>query len=112
MREDQQSFTAEQGVFFLDNLESMSQEINNVRGMCGRLRTLLDEGTYKLDAVLKIINGVKTKEQEIIATGGDPTVLQQMNEEQIDNLLEMLKTPAFQRIARQLLTQWINTAGK
>ena len=32
-----------------------------------------------------------------------------MNEEQIDNLLEMLKTPSFQKLARKLLTQWVNT---
>lgn len=106
----QQAFTTEQ--VFVEDLEVISKEIEYVYDTCGRLRRLLDEGTYKLDSILTIINNVKTKEQEIVASGGDPVILQQMNEEQIDNLLEMFKTPTFQKLARQLLTQWINSEGK
>ena len=79
--------------------------------MCARL-PLLDEGTTKLDSVLKIIAGVKTKEQEIMAAGGEHAILQEINEEQINNLLEMLKTPAFQKLARQLLMRWMNMEKK
>jgi organic radical activating enzyme len=96
----------------LEDLESLSKEIEFVHNSCNYLRRLLDEGTYKLDSILNIVNSVKTKEQEILTSGGDPVVLQQMNQEQIDNLLEMLKTPSFQKLARQLLSQWINTGDK
>jgi len=109
----QQSFKAEQEVAsILENLDSISNEIKHVHHTCSNLRKILDEGTYKLDSIIKIINNVKTKEEEIKTSGGDPAVLQQINEEQIDNLLEMLKTPAFQKIARQLLSQYVNTGGK
>ncbi|MGI6588651.1 MAG: hypothetical protein ACOX2N_07790 [Peptococcia bacterium] len=112
MREGQQDFMVKQGTFILENLELISQEINNVHSMCARLRILLDEGTSKLDSVLNIVKGVKTKEEEIMTAGGEQAVLQQLNEEQIDNLLEMLKTPTFQKLARQLLTRWINSEEK
>jgi len=104
----QQGGASQQEFSILEDLESLSKEIEFVHKGCNNLRGLLDEGTYKLDAILNIINSVKTKEQEIITSRGDPAVLQQMNEEQIDNLLEMLKTPSFQKLARQLLSQWIN----
>jgi hypothetical protein len=105
--EGQQGFSTEQGGTILENLETTSNEINNLKNMCRNFRTLLDEGTYKLDAVLNIVNSIKTREEEIMVAGGDQTVLQQINEEQINNLLEMLKTPAFQKIARQVLTKLV-----
>ncbi|MGI6144440.1 MAG: hypothetical protein GX092_07040 [Clostridia bacterium] len=104
-----QGFAVQQEFSILEDLEMLSKEIQFVYNSCNHLRRLLDEGTYKLDSILNIVNSVKTKEQEILTSGGDPVVLQQMNEEQIDNLLEMLKTPSFQKLARKLLTQWVNT---
>jgi organic radical activating enzyme len=68
---------------------------------------MIDEGTYKLDAILNIVNNLKTREQNIIATGASPAVIQQLNAEQVDSLLEMLKSPAFQNIARQVLLKWV-----
>ena len=103
-----QGFAVQQEFSILEDLEMLSKEIQFVYNSCNHLRRLLDEGTYKLDSILNIVNSVKTKEQEILTSGGDPVVLQQMNEEQIDNLLEMLKTPSFQKLARKLLTQWVN----
>jgi len=68
----------------------------------------MDEGTYKLDAVLNVINGLKTKEQDMKNSGQEGPIIQQMNEEQINSFLEMLKTPAFQSLARQMLTKWVS----
>ena len=101
-----------EGATLLENINVMSNEINNIKNTCSYFRTLLDEGTYKLDSALNIISNIKTKEAEIVNSGGDEVVLQQMSEEQIDNLLEMLKSPAFQKIARQLLVKWIDTAER
>lgn len=92
----------------LDNIVSLSANVSFFKDKCSYIRSLLDEGTYKIDAVLNIINGLKVKEQNIVASGGDQAVLQQMSAEQIDSLLEMLRTPAFQSLARQLLTKWVN----
>lgn len=105
--EGQQGFSAEQGSIILESLATTSNEINNLKNMCSNFRALLDEGTYKLDAVLNIINSIKAREQEIMVAGENKAALQQINEEQIENLLEMLKTPAFQKIARQLLTKLV-----
>lgn len=90
----------------LESITTMSGEVVRAREMCERLRKLLDEGAYKLDAVLNIIHGMKSREQNIVNAGGDLAVMQQMNEEQIDSLLEMLKSPAFQSLARQMLVKW------
>jgi len=106
----QQRFAKRPEFSIVEDLESLSQEIEFVHNSCNYLRRLLDEGTYKLDSILNLINSVKTKEQEIMTSGGDPAIFQQMNEGQIDNILEMLKTPSFQKLARQLLKQWTNNS--
>ncbi len=90
----------------LDQITMMTDQINQVKGKCENYRQLMDEGTYKLNAVLNIVDSLKVREQNIMTTGMDPSVIQQMNEEQIDSLLELLKSPAFQSLARQILIKW------
>lgn len=92
----------------LENINTMSNEMENMKKTCEKLRKYLDEGAYKIDSVLNVINNVKNKEQNIMAAGVGTDEMKQMNEEQVDNLLEMLKTPAFQSVAKQLLTKWVN----
>lgn len=92
----------------LESMNVMSDEVIRIKEKCEYFRKLLDEGTYKIDSVLNIVETLKNREQNIIQAGGDQAVLQQMNEEQINSFLEMLKTPAFQNIARQLLIKWGN----
>lgn len=92
----------------VQEIDLMSAEVNKLKERCTYYRTLLDEGAYKLDAVLKIIRNVRAKEVEIKNAGGDEAVLQQMDEEQIDHFLEMLKSPAFQNVARQLLVRFVS----
>ncbi|MDD4047485.1 MAG: hypothetical protein PHI90_01420 [Clostridia bacterium] len=105
-------FSAQKGVSILESVNNMSNEIKNTKEMCIYLRNLLENGTYKLDALLNIIGGIKSKEQEILASGGDQSFVEQINEEQIDSFLEMLKSPAFQKIARQMLTKFIMQSNK
>lgn len=90
----------------LEGVSVMSNDIGKMKETCGKIRHLLDEGTYKIDAMLNILNNLKAKEESIVASGGDQAVVQQLNEEQVDSILEMLKTPAFQNLARQLLKKW------
>lgn len=92
----------------VQEIELMSSEVNNLKEKCTYFRTLLDEGSYKLDSVLKIIDNIRAKEVEIQDAGGNEAVVQQMNQEQVDNFLEMLKSPAFQNVARQLLVKIIS----
>jgi|GEM_PF-1189422 len=94
----------------LEQLTVMSADVNRLKEKCAGLRRLLDEGTYKIDSLLNVVNNLKTKEQNIAAAGGDQAVLQQMNEEQINGFLEMLKSPAFQNLARQMLIKWANVS--
>lgn len=96
----------------VQEIDLMSSEVNNLKEKCTYFRTLLDEGSYKLDSVLKIIDNIRTKEVEIQNAGGDEAVVQQMNQEQIDDFLEMLKSPAFQKVARQLLARIISPENK
>lgn len=112
MIKGQQGFSREQGAVVLENLAGMSNEVDNLKNTCSYFRTLLDEGTYKLNSALKVIDNIKIREQGIMVSGGESAVLQQMNEEQIDNLLELLKSPAFQQLARQLLLRWLHTVKK
>lgn len=91
----------------LDQITILTDQISQVKGKCENYRQLMDEGTYKLNAVLNIIDGLKVREQNIMTTGMNPSVIQQMNEEQIDSLLELLKSPAFQSLARQILIKWV-----
>lgn len=90
----------------LESITTMSGEVIQARELCQKLQKLMDEGAYKLDAVRNIINSMKTREQNILNTGGEQAVIQQMNEEQINSFLEMLKSPTFQSLARQLLVKW------
>lgn len=87
----------------LDQINGMSADVSLLREKCVKFRNLLDEGTYKIDSLTKIVSNLKAAEVNNSAAGGDQAVLQQMNEEQINSFLEMLKTPAFQNLARQLL---------
>ena len=64
-----QGFAVQQEFSILEDLEMLSKEIQFVYNSCNHLRRLLDEGTYKLDSILNIVNSVKTKEQEILTSG-------------------------------------------
>ncbi len=89
-------------------LQTMGEDIGRLRENCGRVRKLMDEGTYKIDSILKVLGNLKTMEKNIAESGDGQVVLQQLSEEQIDSLLEMLKTPAFQNIARQALMRIVS----
>jgi hypothetical protein len=108
----QQENMARQGASILEDVNTMAYNIDNMKEMCGKIRRFLDEGTYKIDSLLNIISGVKAREHEIMAAGGDQTFLHQMNEQQIDSFLEMLKSPPFQKIARQMIVKFINSSDK
>ena len=95
-----------------DEIAAMNEEMNRFKERCVGWRKMLDEGSYKLDAVVNIVNGLKTKEQEIKTSSKKGPVIQQISEEQINGFLEMLKTPAFQSLARQMLTKWACTNNK
>ena len=92
----------------LDSINTVSNDVLSFREKCLNLRHLMDEGSYKLDATLNIINNLKNQEKNIVSSVGDPVAIKQMSEEQIDGLLEMLKTPAFQSIAKQAMVKWLN----
>jgi seryl-tRNA synthetase len=94
----------------VEEIDLMSAEVNRLKEKCTYFRTLLDEGAYKLDSVIKIIDNVRAQEVEIRNAGADEAVLQHMDQEQIDQFLEMLKSPAFQNIARQLLVKLVSPA--
>lgn len=94
----------------VEEIDLMSAEVNRLKEKCTYFRTLLDEGAYKLDSVIKIIDNVRAQEVEIRNVGADEAVLQHMDQEQIDQFLEMLKSPAFQNIARQLLVKLVSPA--
>jgi organic radical activating enzyme len=91
----------------MEEVSTLTNQLYQAKGFCSYLSNMIDEGTYKLDAILNIVNNLKTREQNIIATGASPAVIQQLNAEQVDSLLEMLKSPAFQNIARQVLLKWV-----
>lgn len=91
----------------MEEVTTLTSQLNQARDLCGYLSNIINEGTYKLDAVLNIVSNLKTREQNIIATGASPNVIKQLNAEQVDSLLEMLKSPAFQNIARQFLLKFM-----
>lgn len=91
----------------LENINAMSAEVDKLKSRCEQFRGLLDEGTYKMDAALNVVNGLKTREQAILTSGEDSAAVQQINAEQIDSFLELLKSPAFQSIARQFLSKYV-----
>ncbi|MCR4441418.1 MAG: hypothetical protein QHH10_04650 [Peptococcaceae bacterium] len=95
----------------LENIAAMSDQVAGLKERCSTLCSLLDEGTHKIDAVLNIINNLKVKERAILSAGGDQAVVQQMSEEQIDSILDMLKSPAFHSLLRQLLVKWASPGG-
>ncbi|PKM86200.1 MAG: hypothetical protein CVU87_12890 [Firmicutes bacterium HGW-Firmicutes-12] len=96
--------TAESKV--LDSINVMSTKASEIRDKCNTFRSLLDEGSYKIDAILNVVDKLKTKEQTILEAGGDQAAIQQITEEQIDSFLEMLKTPTFQNLIKQMLHKW------
>lgn len=91
----------------LDSINTMSSKANKAKEDITRIHSFLNESSYKIDAILNIINNLKTKEQNIAVSGGDPNVIQQISEEQIDSFLEMLKTPTFQNLIKQVLQKYV-----
>lgn len=92
----------------LAGINTLSGDVLGYREKCENIRRLLDEGSYKLEAALNVINGLKTQEKNIASAASDAAVIKQINAEQVDGILEMLKTPAFQSIARQVMLKWVN----
>ncbi len=88
-------------------VNNLSTEVLNIREKCLSIRHLLDEATYKMEASLNVINGLKKQEENILKSAGNPVAVKQLTEEQIDGFLEMLKTPAFQNLVKQVLTKWV-----
>jgi len=103
---EQQKVTGQARI--LEGINTLSSDILSFREKCQNLRQLLDEGTYKIDAALNIIDGLKTQEKNILNSAGDPVAIKQMSAEQVEGILEMLKSPAFQNIARQVMLKWLN----
>lgn len=111
MEESLNDKTRETNASLLENLNGMSHEMLDIKQKCEKWRKYLDEGAYKLDAVLNIIDGMKNREQSFMAAGAGPEAMHHMNEEQVDNILEMMKSPAFQSVAKQILTKWANISS-
>lgn len=93
----------------LENITGLSNGADKLKQQCASIHSLLNEGTYKIEAVLNIIDNLKTKEKTLLNSEGDETVVQQITEEQIDSFLEILRTPAFQSLIKQFLTKWVTT---
>lgn len=91
----------------LDSIETMSSQANKAKEELARLHSFLNDSSYKIDALLNVVNSLKTKEQNIAVSGGDPALVQQISEEQIDSFLEMLKTPTFQNLIKQFLHKYV-----
>lgn len=98
----------EKSVKVMEDIFSMTTEIKTMKEKCENLRKLMDEGTYKLDAMLNVINNLKIRESNIAVSMHDEAAMKELTEDQIDSMLEMLKTPAFQSVARKLLLKWID----
>lgn len=96
----------ENSAHVMEDISSMSSDINKMKEKCENLRKLMDEGTYKLDALLNVINNLKKRESSMAASINDEAAMKQLSEEQVDSMLDMLKTPAFQSVARKLLVKW------
>lgn len=93
----------------LDNIRTIKNDAMSIKEKCTSIRSFLDEGMYKIEAVQNIVNNMKTQESKISESGQDQAVIQQLTEEQIDSFLEMLKTPTFQNLIKQLLSKWASS---
>ncbi len=92
----------------LAEINNLSMEISNLREKCLRIRQLMDEGTYKLNSTQNVLTKLKTKEQNIVNSAANQGTVRQMSEEQIDDMLEILKSPAFQNLAKQMMMKWFS----
>jgi len=93
----------------LENIAAISGQVSGLKEKCSTLGSLLEDGTRKIDAVLNIVSGLKAQERAILSAGGEQAAAQQMSKEQIDSILEILKSPAFHSLLRQLLMKWAST---
>lgn len=91
----------------LDSIDTMSRQANKAKEELARLHSFFNDSSYKIDAILNVVNSLKTKEQHIAVSGEDPALIQQISEEQLDSFLEMLKTPTFQSLIKQFLHKYI-----
>lgn len=88
------------------DINKLSTEIKSLREKCLKMRELMDEGTHKLNSTVNVLEKLKSQEQNMVNSVDGPGEVRPMNEEQINSMLEMLKTPAFQNLARQMLLKW------
>lgn len=95
----------------MEEIASISGQVNSMKTKCQKLRSLLDEGTYKLEAVLNIVDNMKNREHTIMTASDNQEAASQITEEQVDSMLEMLKSPAFQSLAKQVITGWVNKSS-
>ena len=95
--------------FMIDNLMIA---LNEIEEECKKEQYGYYEVSRPENELVNIINNLKNQEKNIVSSVGDPVVIKQMSEEQIDGLLEMLKTPAFQSIAKQAMACPNTARGK
>ena len=92
----------------MEQIYVLAAQAVELRDKCMNIRKLLDEGTSKLDSSLVVVNNLKKQEENFISTAEEPQKVKLLSEEQIDGILDMIKTPAFQNIAKQMLLKWLD----
>ena len=87
----------------INSLSTAEAGLSNIRDKVDTAKVFIDDIIYKFESILQIIEVVRSNEERRAAGAQITMAAQKTNKDSIDEILELLQTPAMQSIIRQVL---------
>ncbi len=100
---EKQKSTGNLSELVINRLSTAEAGLVNIRGQVDTAKVFFDDIIYKFESILQIMEIVRGNEERRAAGAQISTVSPKTNKDNIDEILELLQTPAMQSILRQFL---------
>ncbi len=87
----------------ITKLETAESGLNSIRGQVDLAKAFFDDLLYKMESAIQIIEIIKMNEERKHINSAAQVTDQKTEKDTVDDLLELLQTPALQGVLRQLL---------
>lgn len=87
----------------IDSLSTTEGNLSNVKKNVDIFKPVIDDFMFKLESIIKIVDIVKENERRKLGTPQAQVASLKTSKDSIDEILELLQGPVFQKVLRQLI---------
>lgn len=87
----------------IDSLSTTEVNLSNVKKNVAIFKPVIDDFMFKLESIIKIVDIVKENERRKLGTPQAQVASLKTSKDSIDEILELLQGPVFQKVLRQLI---------